>query len=69
MIATTSTARPRDGIRLQTVLAATLRQWHQRRRQRAELRRLLAASPHLVIDIGITPEQAAFEADKPFWRA
>ena len=50
-------------------LAALLVRWRERRRQRAELRRLLAVSPHLVRDIGLTPSQAWLEARKPFWRA
>jgi uncharacterized protein YjiS (DUF1127 family) len=56
-------ASPRFG------LASLLACWRQRRRQRADLRRLLAVSPHLVRDIGLTPSQAWLEAMKPFWRA
>jgi uncharacterized protein YjiS (DUF1127 family) len=50
-------------------LTALLSIWRERSRRRAELRRLLAVSPHLVRDIGFTPSQAWLEAAKPFWRA
>lgn len=38
----------------------------QRVRQRRALAKL---TPHLLRDIGITPEQAREEIGKPFWRA
>lgn len=49
-------------------LTALLAIWRERSRRRAELHRLLAVSPHLVRDIGLTPSQAWLEATKPFWR-
>jgi len=36
------------------------------RRQRAGLRDL---PPHILRDIGLTPEEAQAEADRPFWDA
>ena len=38
--------------------------WHNRSRQRAHLGNLNA---HLLKDIGVTAEQAEFEAGKQFW--
>jgi uncharacterized protein YjiS (DUF1127 family) len=38
--------------------------WHKRYVQRRELSNLDA---HMLRDIGITPEQARHEAQKPFW--
>lgn len=46
-----------------------LRRWRARQRTRAELRRLLAVSPHLLTDIGLSPAAAAAESAKPVWRA
>lgn len=48
---------------------AVLRCWRTRAVTRAELRRLLATSPHLVVDLGFDPAMVAGEAAKPFWRA
>ncbi len=42
--------------------------WRCRRQYRADLRRLLAAAPHMIDDIGLTPAQARWESAKPFWR-
>jgi len=39
--------------------------WIERRRQRAALSELDA---HLLRDIGVSPEAARAEAEKPFWR-
>jgi uncharacterized protein YjiS (DUF1127 family) len=44
---------------------ARLRLWRSRYRARRELVKL---SPRDLRDIGLTPAQAGFEADKPFWR-
>jgi uncharacterized protein YjiS (DUF1127 family) len=46
-----------------------LHRWQARWCRRAELRRLLATSPHLLLDIGLTPRAAGAECSKPFWRA
>lgn len=46
-------------------LAGLVRTWIERSRQRDALREL---DPHLLRDIGISPEQARAEAGKPFWR-
>jgi uncharacterized protein YjiS (DUF1127 family) len=47
-------------------LTNTLRTWIQRHRQR---QRLASLSLRMLKDVGITPEQAAREARKPFWVA
>ena len=39
--------------------------WLQRRRTRIQLRDL---PPHVLHDIGITPDDARLEIEKPFWR-
>jgi uncharacterized protein YjiS (DUF1127 family) len=44
---------------------ALLRLWSGRHRQRIALAELPA---HLLADIGVTPSEAAREANKPFWR-
>jgi len=46
-----------------------LRAWQERRRYRADLRRLAGTGAHLIRDIGILPVHAAREAQKPFWQA
>ena len=62
------TARRNDG-QLFTGLAAALARWKHRRAQRLALQDLVAFSPHLLNDLGITPgdiaaalEGRAFEA-------
>ncbi len=40
--------------------------WEARLRQRDALKHMDA---HLLEDMGLTPEDAAFESAKPFWRA
>lgn len=47
-------------------LTNTLRIWIQRHRQR---QRLASLSLRMLKDVGISPEQAAREARKPFWVA
>jgi len=42
------------------------RNWSERHRQREALREL-ADDKHLLDDIGLTREQALYEAAKPFW--
>ncbi|HUC65734.1 MAG TPA: DUF1127 domain-containing protein [Stellaceae bacterium] len=44
---------------------ATLRSWRRRIRDRAELARFDERS---LRDIGVSPAQARYEIDKPFWR-
>jgi len=41
--------------------------WLERARSRRQLR-LLLASPHVLSDLGLTPEEADLESIKPFWR-
>jgi uncharacterized protein YjiS (DUF1127 family) len=47
-------------------LDAVLGVWRHRHATRQELRDL---PPHMLRDIGLTPDDARREADKPFWRA
>jgi uncharacterized protein YjiS (DUF1127 family) len=49
-------------------LGDTVEQWKQHRRYRADLRRLLRVGPYMVRDIGLTPEEANRELQKPFWK-
>ena len=59
-------------LRLGHLLARFLQlwqEWKQRRHFRNELYRLMRISPGLVIDIGLTVEEARLEIEKPFWRA
>jgi uncharacterized protein YjiS (DUF1127 family) len=51
---------PAAPVRLITLFAA-------RRRQRLTLAEL-CGQPHLLDDLGLTPQQARREAAKPFWR-
>jgi uncharacterized protein YjiS (DUF1127 family) len=50
------------------LVAATLTvvTWQLRYRTRSNLR---ALPDHMLHDIGLTPMDATFEAEKPFWRA
>ena len=38
--------------------------WHRVARER---RRLLQIDPRLLADMGLTPDDAAYEASRPFW--
>jgi uncharacterized protein YjiS (DUF1127 family) len=49
--------------------AEILSAWRARRHFRKELRRLLAAGPHMIADIGLTLEQTREEIARPFWQA
>jgi uncharacterized protein YjiS (DUF1127 family) len=49
--------------------AVALSVWHARQHFRKELSRLLSVAPHMIADIGMTVEDAAAEAARPFWRA
>jgi uncharacterized protein YjiS (DUF1127 family) len=42
--------------------------WRERRRYRADLKRLLKVGPHMIADIGLALETARLESRKPFWR-
>jgi uncharacterized protein YjiS (DUF1127 family) len=46
-------------------LVATLREWRQRSRERAEL---AALDDRMLKDIGLTRADAEFLSNKPFWR-
>src|SRR5262245_15074919 len=48
-------------------LAGTFRVWRERIQYRRDLRRLALVAPHMIDDIGLTPDQAMAEADRPFW--
>lgn len=45
---------------------ARIATWHRVARER---RRLLNLDPRLLADMGLTPDQAAWEASRPFWDA
>ena len=64
-----SSGQPVDvGMRQETIgFARTIRLWHERLRQRRELREL-AANPDLLRDVGLSNYQVQQEARKPFWR-
>lgn len=51
--------------RLVVEFGLTLAAWEMRRATRTNLAQL---DPHILRDIGLTPEQAQSEAAKPFWR-
>jgi uncharacterized protein YjiS (DUF1127 family) len=46
-----------------------LKQARQRRRDRQQLRRMIAFGPKFIADFGMTMEEAEMEAYAPFWRA
>ncbi|MDH3712492.1 MAG: DUF1127 domain-containing protein [Gammaproteobacteria bacterium] len=50
------------------VLADTVALWKERKRYRADLRRLSRVGPYMLHDIGLTPEEANREIHKPFWK-
>ena len=64
-----SRARERDAIGALrdagSHVAATVREWHRRARERAEL---AALDDRTLKDIGLTRADAAFISNKPFWR-
>jgi uncharacterized protein YjiS (DUF1127 family) len=49
--------------------AAALSAWRAHHHFRSELRRLAALGPHMIADIGLTPDQVSDEVARPFWRA
>jgi uncharacterized protein YjiS (DUF1127 family) len=49
-------------------LVRTFTVWRERIQYRRDLRRLALVVPHMIDDIGLTPDQALTEADRPFWR-
>jgi uncharacterized protein YjiS (DUF1127 family) len=51
-----------------SALAATIRLWNARSRQRQHLAELAQWSDHLLNDIGVSREAALRGAAKPFWR-
>jgi uncharacterized protein YjiS (DUF1127 family) len=42
--------------------------WMERRRFRADLKRLLKVGPHMIADLGLTLDAAMAESEKPFWQ-
>ncbi|MEM8593029.1 MAG: DUF1127 domain-containing protein [Pseudomonadota bacterium] len=50
---------------LLVMLALQITKWGQRHRSRIALNKL---DDHMLRDIGLTPDQARFEADKRFWQ-
>ena len=53
---------------LQSTVAATIRLWIARSRQRRHLAELAQWDDHLLKDIGVSREAALREAAKPLWR-
>ena len=50
-------------------LLSVFRLWRSRQHYRRELRRMLTVvGPHMIADIGLTPEEARDEMSRPFWR-
>ena len=47
-------------------LAGRLREWRLRIRTR---RQMLELDPRTIRDLGLSPSQMRFEAEKPFWRS
>jgi uncharacterized protein YjiS (DUF1127 family) len=45
-----------------------LADWRRRRAYRRDLKRLLHVGEHMIRDIGLTPDDARRQIDKPFWR-
>ena len=52
---------------LLTRLSTTIHAWIERGRQRRALGELADRNDHLLVDIGLSVEQARREAGKPFW--
>ena len=52
-----------------SVLGGTWAEWRRRRRYRTDLKRLLLVGPYMIVDIGLTFEEAREEIAKPFWLA
>ena len=68
----TSPGRTRLGealIRALARLDTTLATWRRRRAYRQDLKRLSRVGPHMIADIGLTPETARREIETPFWRS
>lgn len=64
-IANVSAMRPLPPLsRMALAIAMAVVTWEQRRQTRVAISHLDA---HLLRDIGLTPDQAAGEARKPFW--
>lgn len=49
-------------------VASLLTEWKRRRAYRDDLRRLLCVGRYMIIDIGLTPEEALYESRKTFWK-
>ena len=62
---TPARAAPNDG---GPRLAATLRVWRQRRRERRQLLALVRLGNRMLGDIGLSRGEAEFLINKPFWR-
>lgn len=72
MTVTSFDPRPRAAARLRHRIQGVhlpVAQWRWRAAYRRDLRRLAKAGDHLLRDIGLSPQQAAREAAKPFWRS
>jgi uncharacterized protein YjiS (DUF1127 family) len=60
--------RPAVRFSLTQSLAATIRLWIARSRQRRHLAALVTWDDHLLKDIGVSRDDALREAAKPFWQ-
>ena len=60
--------RARQFAALRSTLAATIRLWQARSRQRRHLAELAQWDDHLLKDIGVSRDTALGEAAKPFWQ-
>lgn len=56
---------PLDAAHLKGRLSLVLQEWLRRARSRREIARL---DEHTIRDLGLSPSQLEFEAQKPFWR-
>ena len=54
-------------IRASVRAVALMRLWLERARSRRQLR-LLLTDPHVLKDLGLTPDEVDLETIKPFWR-
>ena len=52
----------------QTAPQRLLATWRERIRARWKLAQMAQENPHLLKDIGLTPQQVETEIAKPFWR-
>ena len=66
-VATTQAADPTSGLDCPAVSRGIIATWRERIHFRWELARLLANTPELIDDIGLTRRALEVEVAKPFW--